>query len=274
MTRPAAKFVVILFFAVGLGFSAEGWIATKHHGPYAAESGDKKKPATADKEDSATRPSGTSSPSGGKNLFTEKGCSNCHAVTGPEKTIPVTERSKIKGPSLWYAGSKYQPGYLASWLAQPRPFRGVRYGTMMRGKTPHPTLSPGDAGQVAAYLEGLRDAEMPGGAVPRWKKIPRRVLRKARILFQKKQPCYACHRVKIRKTVYRQPIQLGGFSAPHLIDAGHRLRSDFIVAFLKNPARYNPNGRMPAYGDKAFTRLKEEDFVALAAYISTFKEKP
>ncbi|MFP6891725.1 MAG: cytochrome c [Nitrospinota bacterium] len=213
-------------------------------------------------------------PASGKEIFSKKGCGGCHALTGPEKKIPVTERAKIKGPSLWYTGSKYRHGYLARWLAAPRAFRGVLFGTMKRGRTPHPALPAGEAKAVGVYLEGFRDAKMPKGTVPRWKKIPRRVLRKARILFQKKQPCYSCHQVKIRKTVYRRPIQLGAFSAPHLIDAGLRLRPDFIAAFLKNPARYNPNGRMPIYRDKAFTRLSEKDIIGLAAYISTFKEKP
>ncbi len=210
----------------------------------------------------------------GKKIFADKGCGGCHATSGPEKRIPVTERANIKGPSLWYAGSKFRPGYPAKWLASPKAFRGVLHGTMKKGVTPHPGLSPDEAKAAGAYLESLRDAEMPSGVVPSWKKIPRRVLRRARILFQKKQPCYACHRVKIRKTVYRTPIKLGGFSGPHLIDAGLRLRPDFIAAFLKNPARYNPNGRMPIYSDKAFTRLSEKDIIGLAAYISTFKEKP
>ncbi len=210
----------------------------------------------------------------GKKIFTGKSCEACHTTSGPEKKIPVTERAAIKGPSLWFAGSKFRPGYLAAWLEAPKAFRGVRWGTMDKGTTPHPALPKGEAGAVAAYIESLRDNEMPEGTETFGKKIPRRVLRTARILFQKKQPCYTCHRVKIRKTVYRRPIKLGGFSGPHLIDAGLRLQPDFIVAFLKNPARYNPNGRMPVYSDKAFTRLSGKDIIALAAYISSFKEKP
>lgn len=244
-----------------------------HRISYAAESNGIKSTGR-NKESSSGKQLALFPASEGKKIFSDKGCSGCHSVVGPEKFIPVNERSKLKGPSLWYAGSKFNQGYLAKWLAKPSPFRGVIYGTMKRGKTPHPSLSLDDARKVGPYLESLRDSDMPEGIIPQWKKIPHRVLRRARILFQKKQPCYACHRVKIRKTVYRQPIQLGGFSGPHLIDAGHRLRPDFIVAFLKNPKRYNPNGRMPSYGDKAFTRLVEEDLVALAAYISTFKEKP
>ncbi|MBT3352577.1 MAG: cytochrome c [Nitrospinaceae bacterium] len=216
----------------------------------------------------------TQTPEAGKNIFGERNCSACHLASGPENKIPVTERTAIKGPSLWFAGSKFRSGYLAAWLAAPKSFRGVKWGTMNKGTTPHPALPKGEAGAVAAYLESLRDSEMPRDVINVEKKISRRDLRTARILFQKKQPCYACHRVKIRKTVYRRPIKLGGFSGPHLIDAGLRLQPDFIVAFLKNPARYNPNGRMPVYSDKAFTRLSDKDIIALAAYISSFKEKP
>ena len=207
----------------------------------------------------------------GKTLFERKGCGGCHTTNGPETRIPPPKRHGIKGPTLWYAGSKFKPGYLAKWLAEPEPFRGVIYGAMKRGKYQHPILSVKDAAKVAAYLESLKDPQMPVGVVPRWKKIPRKVLRRARILFQKKQPCYSCHMVAIRKTVYRTPIEVGGHSAPHFKDGGLRLNPDFIVAFLKKPERYNPNGRMPVYGDKPFTRLSEKDFIALAAYIASFK---
>ena len=207
----------------------------------------------------------------GKSLFERNNCVSCHTRKGPETRIPPPARHAIKGPTLWYAGSKFRPGFLAKWLAKPEPFRGVVYGTMKRGKYPHPVLTVMDAAKVAAYLENLKDPEMPVGVVTRWKKVPRKVLRRARILFQKKQPCYSCHMVAIRKTVYRTPIEVGGHSAPHFKDAGRRLNPDFIVAFLKKPARYNPNGRMPVYGDKPFTRLSEKDFIALAAYIASFK---
>ncbi len=207
----------------------------------------------------------------GKALFERKGCGGCHAIKGPEPRIPVSMRGGIKGPALWFAGSKFRPGFMARWLENPQSLRGVIFGTMTRGQYAHPALSRGDALKAASYLESLKDAQMPRGVVPKWRKIPRKVLRRARILFQKKQPCYSCHMVRIRATVYRTKIEVGGYSAPHFRGAGRRLNPDFIVAFLKKPERYNPNGRMPVYGDKAFTKLDEEDFIALAAYIARFK---
>lgn len=208
----------------------------------------------------------------GRDIFFQRGCAQCHTIQGPEAKVPVTERHKLKGPTLWYAGSKFRPGYLGRWLAKPQAFRGVRWGTMDKGETPHPALPPAEAKEVAGFLEGLKDPEMPTGVVPGWgDKLPRQVLRRARILFQKEQPCYACHMVHIRKTVYRQAVEVGGFTGPHLIDAGLRLRPDFVVALLKSPERYAPNGRMPRYGNQAFTPLSEQDLIALAAYIATLK---
>ena len=134
-----------------------------------------------------------------KSLFERNNCGSCHTMKGPETRIPPPERHGIKGPTLWYAGNKFRPGFLAKWLVKPEPFRGVIYGTMKRGKFPHPVLPEKEAAGVAAYLESLKDPEMPVGVVPGWKKIPRKVLRRARILFQKKQPCYSCHMVAIRK---------------------------------------------------------------------------
>ena len=207
----------------------------------------------------------------GKSLFERNNCGSCHTLKGPETRILPPARHGIKGPTLWYAGSKFRPGFLAKWLAKPEPFRGVIYGTMKRGGYAHPALPGEEASKVAAYIESLKDPEMPVGVVPGWKKIPRKVLRRARILLQKKQPCYSCHMVAIRKTVYRAKIEVGGHSAPQFRDAGRRLNADFIVAFLKKPNRYNPNGRMPVYGEEAFTKLSEKDFIALAAYITSFK---
>lgn len=277
MSRGFGRLYLAGFLGITTGLFIGGWGSPAWNRAQAAESeqagravSSEPSPSETSANVSANRPS----PERGEEVFRQRGCGGCHTVTGPEKKLSVTERDHIKGPTLWYAGSKFQAGYLKGWLEKPEAFRGVQYGTMRMGKTPHPALSAEEAALVAAYLESLKDNAMRTDVVPDWKKIPRRVLRRARILFQKKQPCYGCHKVKIRKTVYRRPIELGGFSAPHLIDAGLRLQPDFIVAFLKNPKRYNPNGRMPIYGDKAYTELNEKDFIALAAYISTFEEKP
>lgn len=206
-----------------------------------------------------------------ENQLHSLGCTNCHTFQGPLKKISLRERKKIKGPNLWIAGNKYQKKYLETWLQKPTPVRGVVWGTMRKGTFQHPSLSFGEAKTISSILKNFKDPLIKEGTVPRWKKIPRKILRRARILFQKKTPCYSCHKVYIRKTVYRTPIQVGGESGPSFVNAGKRLNPDFIYFFLKNPEKYNPNGRMPVFGDKAFHVLSETDMVALSAYIMSFK---
>ena len=206
-----------------------------------------------------------------ENQLLSLGCTNCHTFQGPSVKIPLRERKKTKGPNLWIAGNKYQKKYLETWLQKPTPVRGVIWGTMMKGIFKHPSLSAQKAKDISSILVDFKDPKIKHGTVPKWKKIPRRTLRRARILFQKKTPCYSCHKVYIRKTVYRTPIKIGGESGPSFVNAGERLNPDFIYFFLKNPERYNPNGRMPVFGDKAFHVLSETDMVALTTYIMSFK---
>ena len=206
-----------------------------------------------------------------ENLLFSLGCNSCHTFEGPSETIPLNARKKIKGPNLWIAGNKFQKKYLEAWLQKPTPIRGVLWGTIKKGAFQHPSLSSQKAKIISSLLQNYKDLQIKIGTVPKWKKIPRRMLRRARILFQKKTPCYSCHKVYIRKTVYRTPIQVGGESGPSFINAGKRLKADFIYFFLKNPKRYNPNGRMPVFGDKAFHVLTETDMVALSAYIMSFR---
>ena len=81
----------------------------------------------------------------GKSLFERNNCGSCHTMKGPETRISPPARHGIKGPTLWYAGNKFRPGFLAKWLAKPEPFRGVIYGTMKRGRYAHPVLTEEEA---------------------------------------------------------------------------------------------------------------------------------
>jgi len=199
----------------------------------------------------------------GKNLFTAKKCAACHQVTGPSDPLPVTRRGAIKGPPLWFAGSKFQAGWLVQWLQDPQPIRRVKYATLTKGSNDHVKLPAAEAASVAAYLEGLTDAEMTTGAVPN-KKLSRRKRMNATKLFTKKQVCFGCHEYPSRRG------NIGGFAGPSLVGAGARLNADWIYAYIKDPVRYYPNGRMPVYGDLAFDPFTEADFKSLAQLIKGF----
>jgi mono/diheme cytochrome c family protein len=180
----------------------------------------------------------------GRAAFERLGCGGCHAVTRPAAGITLGDRVARKGPDLWFAGSKFRPGWLAGWLADPTPLTGIRYDRLAPepGPPAHPRVETGDAAEIAAYLMSLKDPDMATGVVPAEGPVPPTVMLRGRILFGKEQQCFACH-----KTRTRYGAEVGGVTAPSLADAAARLEPDWIYAYLTDPTRYVPVTRMPIY---------------------------
>lgn len=197
----------------------------------------------------------------GKTIFTEQKCGSCHQTSGPVAELPVTERASIKGPPLWFAGSKFKAGWLRTWLEKPEPVRRVKYGTLEKGNISHPALQAADADQVGEYLLSLVDAEMKTG-IAKTGKLSRRTQFKAEKLFAKKQVCFGCHLYPSRQG------NIGGFTGPSLVGAGARLQPDWILAFIRDNLRYYPNGRMPVYGDQVFEPFTDQELELLGQFIS------
>lgn len=196
----------------------------------------------------------------GQKLFDSNKCGSCHQMTGPVAAIPIAQRAQIKGPPLWFAGSKFKREWLSAWLAAPKPIARVKYGTLEIGANPHQALPAAQAADVAAYLATRTDPEVKSGQVGA-AAPSRRALFTAETLFSKKQVCFGCHQYPSKSG------SIGGYSGPSLVDAGQRLNPDWIYAFLKDNARYYPNGRMPVYGKEAFNAFSEDEVKLLAQYI-------
>ena len=197
------------------------------------------------------------SPAEGKSVFTSKNCGGCHLTTGPNTDKSFDDKLKRKGPDLWFAGSKFKKDWLAGWLKDPKPVRLMEYNSIEK-KNPgnHPKLSDKDAHQVAEYLNTLKSKDVAEKVIEDGKPNIQ-----GKIAFEKKQGCYGCHPVmKAGKVV-------GGLSGPSLVDAGKRLRGDWIYAYLKNPKALIPVKRMPTYEGI----LNDNDMKAVAQYITTFK---
>lgn len=191
----------------------------------------------------------------GEGIFKAKKCNECHATSGPSKIASVEEWEKRKGPDLWFAGSKFNKEWLEKWMAAPKPIRGVKWNSLEPNTDKHPALSGKEADEVAEYLMSLKDKEVKsGGANMKVNRI------QAKILFEKKNACYACHKVKSGAK------EIGGISGPTFVGAKDRLQPDWVAAFLKNPDRYEPKGRMPN-----FTYLSGTDIGALSGYTQHLK---
>lgn len=200
-------------------------------------------------------------PAAGKVIFDAQSCESCHAISGPVTAVAVEERSKLKGPPIWFAGSKFQPDWLVAWLQQPAPVRRVNYGSLDEVSNEHPALSAADAEHVGAYLSSLTDPETQTDLISK-DKLPRRKMFRGEKLFIKKQVCFGCHQYPSKMG------DIGGFTGPSMVGAGARLQGDWVYAFLKDPLHYYPNGRMPVYGEKAYEPYTDEELRLLSQYLS------
>ena len=199
-------------------------------------------------------------PDEGKKIFEANDCGSCHLMSGPVDPVPPPARSAIKGPPLWFAGSKFKAEWLRSWLETPNRVRRVNYGSLKKITSDHPPLSNSDAHEVSEYLMILIDPELQAGQVTAAKLNRRKMLQGAK-LFNKKQVCFGCHEYPARRGI------IGGFTGPSLVGAGQRLQLDWVYAFFKDPTRFYPNGRMPVYGDQAFEPYTEKELELLIQYL-------
>jgi mono/diheme cytochrome c family protein len=181
-------------------------------------------------------------------------CGQCHRLS-------EAGASTGKGPDLHYAGNKLKPDWLVPFLAKPTPIRQTRYGTLQKGEEPcQAKLTAEQAKSVADHLLTLKVSIVPAGAVEDGKGFDRRGEQKVRRLFEKDYACFGCHQVRNPKGGVT-----GGISGPNLVQAGMRMRGDWIYAYLLNTRNIIPNTRMPNL------KLSDEEARLIAQYVTTFK---
>lgn len=191
---------------------------------------------------------------GGK-AFQSKKCQECHYTAGPAKEKTIADKLAMKGPELWYAGSKFQKEWLGKWLQDPKPIRPLKYNSLT-DKNPgnHPKLAGADAADVADFLMGLTAKEVQAGVI-KPKANP-----KGRLVFTKNMPCSGCHQFPGTKF-------MGGANGPSLVGAGARLNPDWIYAYLKETKTFKPVRQMPIFAGI----LNDADMKAVAEFVATFK---
>jgi cytochrome c2 len=215
-------------------------------------------------------PARAASAQAGKTAFERLGCGACHAVTRPAPGMTLAQRVARKGPDLWFAGSKFRPEWLATWLPKPKSLLEIRYDRLApEGPSePHPAAPAADVPDLVAYLMSLKDPEMKTGVVDGETPLSPMVALDGRILFGKDQQCYACH-----KTETRYGAVVGGKTAPSLVDVGKRLNPDWIYAYLTDPTRYVPVTRMPIYSGETFPGYDAKQRMDLARYLAWMGRK-
>ncbi len=194
-------------------------------------------------------------PGTGIDIFKAK-CASCHSVKRPARRPTIDERLSEKGPALWYAGSKFKEGFLKDWLQNPAPIRGMEYNSLTeKNKGRHISLEKDEAGEVAAFLEGLKSPDVIEAGIK-----PKATVR-GRFIFQKKFGCYGCHTIKRGSKI------VGGLTGPTLTGTAKRLNPDWVYNYIKNPRAFTPLSPMPDYSKM----LSEVKLRALAGYVAAQK---
>ncbi len=191
----------------------------------------------------------------------EKGCGDCHRFSSGTKQV-------TQGPDLFYAGDKFYKGWLKEFLESPVVLRKAGYITdlgFLSGKPetgrPHPSLTQEESARAAAYLMTLRLPGLETGKVD-GEPLSKGTRARVKMLFERQYGCIACHEALNLAGQVR-----GGVSGPSLVDAGLRLRPDWIFHWLKTPKKFLPKGRMPLF------EVDEETVVLMTKYILSIRTR-
>ncbi len=182
----------------------------------------------------------------GKSILRQR-CSACHNLGGHSPPTRLKALWARRGPDLFYAGDKYQYGWLLDWLQHPGRIRpaGMFYRRHIRkGEKrdivdlstlrPHVALNKADAEAVALALAKFRAGR---NLVSREEPdTVRRSARQGEMLFKNRYGCISCHRIR---------PGYGGMSGPELYTAGKRLQPGFMLSYIKNPHAWDPKIWMP-----------------------------
>ncbi len=207
----------------------------------------------------AARPT-TVGAQGGTSELTAQ-CASCHALTKPADGT-VEHLWTRKGPDLWYAGDKFNRDWLVGWLQNPATIRpgGVMWFKHAKAGEPRDTIDTAAVEKHpkvdAAAAERLADALLTlksDGLVPAGLYKPEQAnMTMGKLAFGKLRGCASCHQDKAGQ---------GGLSGSQLYDAGKRLRPDFVLAYTKDPQKFDPHIWMPTL------TLSEPDLQRLTGYI-------
>lgn len=191
----------------------------------------------------------------GKGIFSDKNCGGCHQASGRATVKTLEDNLKQQGPELWYSGNKFKKAWLVEWLEAPVPLRPMKFNSVTEKNTDkHPALSKAEAKEVADYLMTLKAKEVKAGIVEE------KATAQGKIMFVKKYGCVGCH-VLPDKAGARK---FGGLSGPDLSQAGKRLKGDWVYAYLKYPAAFQPIRRMPIFAGI----IPEDEMKVIAGFIT------
>jgi uncharacterized membrane protein/cytochrome c2 len=183
----------------------------------------------------------------GRILYARLECATCH------ESGAMTEVPGIP-PTLAYAGSRLQAGWIREYLVTPYRIRWAEQGVRPVVRMPDFELASDEAADLTAHLAARRDERRFAMSPVENPPLTELEAREGRDLIGQ-YACKGCHSIG----------GTGNAQGPVLDGVGERLRPEYVYAFLMDP-----DGIIPQTTMKDFALWREEAR-ALTAYLMTLK---
>ena len=219
----------------------------------------------------------------GKKLFIDVGCWGCHPSEG-YNDLPK------RGPTLTNIQSKSPPGWLQTWIANPRGFRphtrmpNFWPGAVDANAVPHPAGKTADETariekDVVAKERAVRDREVAAITAYLMTSSDRAKLvsypgngdaKKGKELFDS-IGCRACHVTEKGDATRRSEASKDRDYAPNLFNIADKANADWIHTWVRNPRALWPQTKMP---DLRLSETEAADITAYMLALKTGEEHP
>ena len=183
----------------------------------------------------------------GRDTLARYGCVHCHTIKTPEG---VTLNGIDDPPSLAHIGEKTTREWIAAWLKNPQAYAGS--ATM-----PNFQLSDDDIRDISAFLEAQSTPSAASTAPPPVLPAGDEAQQAGASLYGESF-CASCH-----ATQNAAGTLVGGTLGPELTRIGSKVKTAWLAEWLRNPAIYDPDTKMPHY------RLDEKQVGLLMVFLGS-----
>ncbi len=175
----------------------------------------------------------------GRRLVTRLNCRGCHMIEGEGRLIESVVGVDKSPPVLDGIGARVRPDWMFKFLKDPsqiklRPWIDVRMPTFK--------FSDEDANKIIRYFSALNNVPSQFTTIPQKEPAPEMLQAGAKLTSKDAFSCFACH-IQNGKTPLGSPEQWG----PDLALSRERIRPDFIPEWVKDPQKFTPGVKMPAF---------------------------
>ena len=184
----------------------------------------------------------------GRVILSRYGCVNCHAIVLPDGTrMEATDNP----PPLTHIADKTTREWIYAWLKDPTSYSAS--STM-----PNFMLSDADAGDISAFLIA-NSVPQPGDTVEASTEShgPAPDPAAGASLYGESF-CASCH-----ATQNAAGNLVGGDLGPELTNVGTKVKSGWLVAWMRDPQKYDPSTPMPQY------RWTDAQLKLISAYVQS-----